>query len=130
MWAKSFDDHLDQKLQIKTLRMQHPIIIPGLCFRVWDRPTADHQSSAVSSSFLPLRDVGFMWFWLPTFGRLLRLLFPSRSLSFSRSRKLTRALGQETPRQRAREAGSKGRSRKRGGDKDIGWTHEEQRGGK
>ncbi|CAK9216551.1 unnamed protein product [Sphagnum troendelagicum] len=71
-----------------------------------------------------------MWFWLPTFGRLLRRLLPSRSLSFSLGRKLARALGQETPRQRAREADSKGRSRKRGGDRDIGWAQEEQRGGK
>lgn len=119
----------------KTLRMQHPIIIPGLCLRAWDRPHG--RPSVVRSvvvfppfEFIDCSDADFVWFWLPTFGRLLRRLLPSRSLSFSRSRKLMRALGQKIPGQRAREAGGKGRSRKRKGDRDIGWTQEEQRGGR
>jgi hypothetical protein len=128
MSAKSFDEHLDQKLQ-------NPESAAPYYYYPW---TMFHRRPSVVRSvvlFPPFEvidcsDVGFVWFWLPTFGRLLHRLLPSRSLSFSRSRKLTRTLGQETPGQRAREAGSKGRSRKRGGDRDIGWTQEEQRGGK
>lgn len=63
---------------------------------------------------------------------LRSLTASSSSLSLSElfTQQEANIFGQKIPGQRGREAGSKGRSRKREGDRHIGWTQEEQRGGK